>query len=96
MALDSIESEISSPEEQIALACGCNRCLLDTLSYLHCLEPRLELIIDAQIYQEICVLVSDSVLIIALTLVTPLTEQEAEAKKREGRPSLFGQNLCTS
>ena len=44
----TLESEISSPEEQIALACGCNRCLLDTLSYLHSLEPRLELIIDAQ------------------------------------------------
>lgn len=42
-----------------------------------------------RIYQEICVVVSDSVLIIALTLVTPLTEQDAEAKKREGLPSWF-------
>lgn len=45
-----------------------------------------------RIYQEICALASDSVLIIALTLVTPFTEQETEAKKEKG--GLFlGQNL---
>lgn len=57
----TLESEISSPEEQIALACGCNRCLLDTLSDLYCLEPRIELIIDAQdLPRDLCT-VSDSV-----------------------------------
>lgn len=43
---------------------------------------------ELRIYQDICELDSDSVLTIALTLVTPFTEQETEAKKK-GKESFF-------
>lgn len=51
-------------------------------------EPRTELVTALKIYQELCSLGSDSVLTIALTLVTPFPEQETEAKKGKGGPFL--------
>lgn len=80
----TVRSEMASPEEQTPLASGCNRCLLDAFVPPAYPEPKTELMTDAQdLPRDLC---TGLRLIIALTLVTPFTEQETEAKKREGRP----------